>query len=549
MESLVWPQAYDPLHHWWLSAVCAGLPLVTLLFALLGPKLKAHYSAVLGLASALLIAVGVFRMPLGLALRATGFGALYGLFPIFWIVFPVIFLYRLTVESGSFQLLQQSLVRVTEDSRLQLLLIAFALGAFFEGAAGFGTPVAVCATMLVGLGFPPLSAAGFALLGNTAPVAFGGLGIPILALHGVTGLDTFVLTKLVSGLITPFCILVPFWLVWSFAGFRKTVEIWPAILFTGVLFGTTQLLVARLHGPWLVDIVASVVTMAGLTLFLRVWNPTQILDARCLVIQPHSSTLVERAPGSVVKAALPWVVLAVFVSLWGTPRFSTWLDAASTTDIALAGLDQRVLRTAPVVSGSTPVPAVFHLNWLSATGSGIFLSAFVAALGMGLRPGQIARVFVQTCGATRFTLVTISALMGLGFLTRFCGLDATLGLAAARAGVFYPFFGVLIGWIGTASTGSDTSSNVLFGSLQQLTATQLGISPFLMAAANAGGGVMGKMIAPQSVVVASTATGTYGKDGLILRFVFLPSLCLACLMGILVFLVVHARWLARLVVG
>ncbi len=543
--SSIWPQSYDPTHHWWLSTACAALPLVALLVALLGPRLKAHYSALTALAVALVVAAGIFRMPPGLALLATVYGAAYGLFPIFWIIFPVIFLYHLTIRAGRFGLLQECLVGVTQDSRLQLLLIAFALGAFFEGAAGFGTPVAVCGTILIALGFAPLEAAGLALLANTAPVAFGGLGIPIVALHGVTGLDTLVLTRLVAALIAPFCVIVPFWLIWVFAGFRRMLEVWPAILLTGVTFGGTQLLVAHLHGPWLVDITASVVTICALVLFLRVWRPKQILNAKRQVVPPHAHQRSGSSSASVRGAALPWLVLALCVTVWGTPRFSLWLDAATTTHFIVPGLHQMVLRMPPAVPLPVAEPAVFNFNWLSATGTGILISALVAAALMRLRFSDVIQVFGKTVLATRYTMVTIAALMGIGFLTRFCGLDATLGLAFARTGVFYPLFGTLIGWLGTASTGSDTSSNVLFGSLQKLTAQQLGISPFMMTAANSGGGVMGKMIAPQSVVVASTATGSYGKEGTILRLVFMHSIALACLMGLLVSLLVHLPGLTR----
>lgn len=540
-----WPQSYDPTHHWWLSTAFAALPLLALLVALLGPRLKAHVSALIALAVALFVVIVIFHMPLGLAFLSTIYGAAYGLFPIFWIIFPVIFLYKLTIRSGRFGHLQDCLVGVTQDSRLQLLLIAFAFGAFFEGAAGFGTPVAVCGTILIGLGFAPLEAAGLTLLANTAPVAFGGLGIPIIALHGVTGLDTLVLTRVVSTLITPFCVLVPFWLIWVFVGFKKMLEVWPAILITGVTFGVTQLLVARLHGPWLVDISASVVTIGVLVLFLRVWHPKRILNARRETVER-----VTRKDGgssrTVVGAAIPWVVLAVCVAVWGTPHFSLWLDAATSTHFTVPGLHQMVLRMPPAVPVPAAESAIFNFNWLSATGTGILLSALLAAVLMHLKFREVSGTLWETVVATRFTAITIAALMGLGFLTRFCGLDATLGLAFARTGVLYPFFGTLIGWLGTASTGSDTSSNVLFGSLQQLTAQQLGISPFLMTAANSGGGIMGKMIAPQSVVIASTATGTYGKEGTILRFVFVHSIALACLMGLLVSLAVYSPALTRL---
>jgi len=499
-----------------------------------GLRIKGHIAALAGLATALAVALVAFHMPARLALLATGLGAGYGLFPICWIVVPVLFLYQLTVRSGRFAELQQCLVGVTPDGRLQLLLIAFAFGAFFEGAAGFGTPVAVCGTILIGLGFPPLQAAGLALLANTAPVAFGALGTPIVALHGVTNLDTLLLARVIGRILTPFCILVPFWLIWAFAGFGAMLEIWPAILIAGATFGFTQLLVAVFHGPWLVDIAASVVCMAVLIAFLRVWKPKRILNAACKDVTLHHVPCELSSGKAVFRAALPWIILTLFVVLWGLPSITRAIDAVTTIKFPIHGLHQMVFRMPPAVPAPTAETAVFTFNWLSATGTGIFLAAILAGLLMGMRLRAILQVFLETMVTVRFTLITIAALMAIGFITRYCGMDGTLGLAFARTGLFYPFFGTLIGWIGTASTGSDTSSNVLFGSLQQMTAQQLNISPYLMASANSAGGVMGKMVAPQSIVVATTATETYGSEGTILRFVFLHSLALACLVGVLV---------------
>jgi lactate permease len=542
-----WPQSYDPAHAWLLSAALAALPLLVLLVAMAGLRIKGHIAALAGLTTALAVALVVFHMPARLALLATGLGAGYGLFPICWIVVPVLFLYQLTVRSGRFAQLQDCLVGVTPDGRLQLLLIAFAFGAFFEGAAGFGTPVAVCGTILIGLGFPPLQAAGLALLANTAPVAFGALGTPIVALHGVTGLDTLLLARVIGRLLTPFCVIVPFWLIWAFAGFGAMLEIWPAVLVAGATFGATQLFVATFHGPWLVDIAASVISMGVLIAFFRVWKPKRILNATCKNIT-HEPLPINTSGGKIIlRAALPWIILTLCVVLWGMPRFSQWIDTATSMKIPISGLHQVVLRMPPAVPAPTAEAAVFNFNWLSATGTGIFIAAVLAGLLMGMRPRAIGRVFLETMVTVRFTLITIAALMAIGFITRYCGMDATLGLAFARTGAFYPFFGTLIGWLGTASTGSDTSSNVLFGSLQKLTAQQLNISPYLMASANSAGGVMGKMVAPQSIVVATTATETYGSEGNILRFVFLHSLALACLVGLLVSVIAYSPALTKLI--
>ena len=512
-----------------------------------GLRIKGHIAALAGLSTALAVALVVFHMPARLALLATGLGVGYGLFPICWIVVPVLFLYQLTVRSGRFAQLQECLVGVTPDGRLQLLLIAFAFGAFFEGAAGFGTPVAVCGTILIGLGFPPLQAAGLALLANTAPVAFGALGTPIVALHGVTNLDTLLLARVIGRILTPFCIIVPFWLIWAFAGFGAMLEVWPAVLVAGATFGATQLLIATYHGPWLVDIAASVISMVVLIAFFRVWKPKRVLDAACKDVTHEPAANCTTNSKDVLRAALPWIVLTLCVVLWGMPRFSQSIDAATSIKVPIDGLHQVVLRMPPAVPAPTPEVAVFNFNWLSATGTGIFIAAVLAGLLMGMRPRAVAHVFLETLVTVRFTLVTIAALMAIGFITRYCGMDATLGLAFARTGAFYPFFGTLIGWIGTASTGSDTSSNVLFGSLQKLTAQQLNISPYLMASANSSGGVMGKMVAPQSIVVATTATESYGSEGTILRFVILHSLALACLVGVLVSIVAYSPALTRLI--
>jgi lactate permease len=534
-----WRQGYDPTGHWWLSTMWAAVPVAVLLGTLAIFRLKAHVSALLGLLTALAIAIFLFHMPVRLALTAGIYGAGYGLFPICWIILPVIFLYQLTLKGGHFEALQQSLTNITQDSRLQLLLIAFAFGAFFEGAAGFGTPVAVCGAILISLGFRPLQAAGLALLANTAPVAFGGLGIPIIALHGVTGLDMMMLSKTIGRILVPFCILIPFWLVWAFAGFSAMLEIWPAILVAGGTFALVQLLVATLHGPWLVDICASVLTIIVLIGFLKVWKPKRILNAAGEEVNSPEQKKVAHSAATIFKAWLPWLTLSVVVFLWGTPPFTHFLDHATTIHLRVRGLDEIVRRMPPVVTKPSAESAVFILNWLTATGTGIFVAAVIAGFMMGLRARTIAAVFLQTVFEIRFTAVTIAAMLGLGFITRYCGLDATLGLAFARTGTLYPFFGTLVGWLGTASTGSDTSSNVLFGSLQMMTARQIGVPPTLMASANSCGGVMAKMMSAQSIVVASTATQNYGKEGSILRFVFLHSLALACLVGVVIYLMAY----------
>jgi lactate permease len=534
-----WAQVYDPTGHWWLSTMLAALPVVVLLGAMAVLRIKAHVAAVIGLLTALAVAVAVFHMPVRLALTTTAYGAGYGIFPICWIILPVIFLYQLTVETGRFRTLQQSLANITDDGRLQLLLIAFALGAFIEGAGGFGAPVAVCGAILISLGFRPIQAAGLSLIANTAPVAFGSLGIPTIALHAVTGLDVLVLTRMIAIILIPFCILVPFWLVALYAGFRGMLEVWPALLVGGVTFAVTQGLMAIFTGPGLVDIAAAVATIVVLIVFLRFWKPKRVLNAKGQDITGLVRTRHEHSAGAIFKAWLPWLTLSVVVFAWGIPQFSQWMDRKTSIGIPVAGLHNFVQRMPPVSLAPIPEPAIFSLNWLAASGAGILVAALLAGFLMGLGPRSLLRALVRTAFTVRYTVITIAAMLGLGYVMRYCGLDATLGLAFARTGALYPFFGTLIGWVGTATTGSDTASNVVFGSLQQVTARQIGVSPMLMVSANAVGGVMGKMIAAPSIVVASTATESYGQEGTILRYVFLHSLALASLVGVLVFLMAY----------
>ena len=533
-----WAQGYDPTGHWWLSTAVATLPVVVLLGSLALFHVKAHLAALLGLATALLTAILGFHMPVRVAGATAVFGAGYGLLPIGWIIINVIFMYVLTVDTGLFKTLSESLTTITKDRRLQLLLIAFCFGSFFEGAAGFGTPVAVTAAILIGLGFKPLEASGLSLIANTAPVAFGALGIPLIALNGVTGIDLLVLSANVGRILTPFCILVPFWLIWAFAGFTAMLEVWPAILVAGGSFAVTQLLVSNLHGPWLVDIAASVVSMVSLIGFLLVWKPKREFALQHDV--PAAAVArTRKSTGEVAKAWMPWVILSVMVGLWGTPVIKTGLDKISLFKFPVHGLHLLVQRMPPVVVKPTPEPAVFVLNWLSMTGTGIFIAAILSGIFAGVSLGKLIRLYGTTLVKVRFSLLTISAMMAIGFLTRFSGLDATMGLAFARTGALYPFFGTMLGWLGVALTGSDTSSNVLFGSLQKITAQQIGVQPALMASANSVGGVMGKMIDAQSIVVASTATQWYGHEGDILRFVFFHSIALAALGGCAVFLMAY----------
>jgi len=542
-----WPQNYDPTGHWWLSTLLATLPVVVLLGTLALLHMKAHYSALLGLATSLFCAIWIFGMPAKLAGKTAVFGAGYGLLPIGWIILNVIFLYQLTCDAGLFKVLQESLTGITQDRRLQLLLIAFSFGAFFEGAAGFGTPVAVTAAVLIGLGFKPLQASGLSLIANTAPVAYGALGTPLIALQGVTGLDLRELSAQAGRILPFFSVLVPFWLVWAFAGFAGMVEVWPAVLVAGVFFAIPQFLMSNFHGPWLVDVVSAVISMLALIVFLLKWRPKRIWgfehegEREARGTHGHSRSLV-------TKAWVPWLVLSLVVFLWGLPSVKAKLDKLSAPKFPVVGLHQMVQRVPPVVPKPTAEAAVFSLNWISATGSGILVAAVISGLVMGFTPWKLAQTYWRTIVRVRFSLLTIAAMMSIGFLTRYSGLDATMGLAFARTGVLYPFFGTLLGWLGVALTGSDTASNVLFGSLQKISAQQVGVSANLMAAANSCGGVMGKMIDAQSIVVASTATEWYGHEGDILRYVFFHSIALAALVGIMVTLQAYVFPFTRLVV-
>jgi lactate permease len=506
--------------------------------------MRAPVAAVMGLVAALLVATLAFGMPVQQALSAAGYGAAYGLLPIGWIVLNVIFMYQLTLERGQFDVLRNSIAGIVEDSRLQLLLVAFCFGAFFEGAAGFGTPVAVTGAMLIGLGFSPLQAAGLSLIANTAPVAFGALGTPLVTLAGVTDLPLQQLSAVVGRIMTPFAVLVPFWLLVAYCGWRRTIEVWPAVLVAGVSFAAAQLAISNLHGPWLTAIGASLVSIAALVLFLRLWKPRNVMRME------HAASGAARPQGaSLRKAWMPWIILMVLVFLWGMPQVKAWLDGIFRLSLAFPGLDQMVQRMPPVVAKPEIEAARYNFNLLSATGTAILISGVLSGIALGAGPVSILRTYFRSLVMVAPSLLTIAAMLALGYLTRYAGVDATLGLAFAATGVLYPFFGTYLGWLGVAVTGSDTASNVLFGGLQKVTSQQLGLSPVLMASANSAGGVMGKMIDAQSIVVASTATRWFGQEGTILRYVFLHSLVLAGLVGLVVMLLAYVPPFTHLVPG
>jgi lactate permease len=553
----VWSQVYDPLGNTILSTVVCAIPVLVLLAGLGIFHITAHYAAVGGLLAAVLIALFVLHMPAGLAGRAGFFGALFAITTVCWIIFNLIFLYRMTVKKGLFTVLQDSVGGITNDRRLQLVLIAFCFGAFFEGAAGGGTPVAVTGAILIGLGFNPLAASGLSLIANTAPVAYGGSGTPIVVLAGVTGFDLLKLSAMVGRQLPFFSVIVPFWLTVTFCGFRRTLEIWPAILVAGVSFAIPQFIISNFHGPWLVDMLSAMISMVLLALFLKVWKPKRVMldpAGKDTVTYEEAQKNHEghgHPTDQVVKAWTPWVILTIVLVIWGIPWVKNHvLNWPGTTywEIPIKGLHQLVQRVPPAVAEPHTEPAVFKWGFISAIGTGILLAAIISGFVMGFKVKEMFKTWTETFGIMKFSLLTIVAMLALGYMTRYAGMDGTLGLAFANTGWLYPFFGTMIGWIGTALTGTDAGSNALFGSQQVITANKLGIDPVLMAASNSSGGVMGKMIDAQSIVVASVATGFIGKEGVILRYVFWHSVSLAALIGVFVMLQAYVHPFTAMVV-
>jgi lactate permease len=548
----MWNQIYNPLGNTALSTIAAAIPVVTLLVLIASGKVKAHIAAIIAVIVTNLIAIVVFTMPAGLSIRASLLGVVAGFFPIGWIVLNVIFLYQITVATGKFELLKRAVGGVTEDRRLQLLLIAFSFGAFFEGASGFGTPVAVTGAILIGLGFSPLAASGLSLIANTAPVAYGALGTPIQGLATVmanspdeVGPLAYQLGAMVGRQLPVFSLIVPFWVVWAFAGWKGMKDIWPAILVTGVSFAVPQFVISNYINPWIVDIGASLISMGCLILFLKVWQPRQIWLSPKLRGRDESAAtmtappMMDKTPLSQAQlwsALLPWIIVCIVMLIWGTGDFKNWANKIFVWNYEVPDLDKMINKVAPVAAKPTAERAIFAFTYLSFTGTGMLIAAIISGILMGLSPARLIGEYGRTIKLCAISLITISAMLAIGTLTRLSGIDATLGLAFAATGVLYPFFGTLLGWLGVALTGSDTASNILFGNLQKITSQQLGLSSILMGAANSSGGVMGKMIDAQSIVVASTATNWYGHEGTILRFVFKHSIALACLVGILVML-------------
>ena len=556
----MWTQTYNPLGNPVLSTLVAALPAIVLLGSITVLKMRIHLAALLGLALAFVVSVALYKMPASAAVASGLYGAAFGCFPIGWILLNVIFIYQLTVKRGLFEVLRQSLAKIAPDPRIQVILIAFAFGAFLEGMAGFGAPVAITSAILIQLGFRPLQACALTLIANTAPVAFGSLGIPITTLAEVTGLDTRLLSAMVGRQLAFFSILIPFWVVAVLGGWRAVRGIWPAALTAGLTFTVPGYIFSNYHGPWLVGPVSGICSMMGLGLLLRFWKPAELWSfdgngnlgpareantgteadqqrdaAATLKMATVAAPAHDRK--TVFQAWLPWIILSFSIFVWGTPQFVAFMDRQFLMKIPVPYLHHLIQRMPPIVLPTAgPESAMFKFNPLSATGTGILTAAIIAAFAMGLSFRELLATYRKTIWEIRFSLLTIATMLALGNLTKYSGTDATLGLALAHTGSLYPFFGTLLGWLGVALTGSDTSANVLFGSLQKITAQQIGVSPVLMAGANSAGGVMGKMMSAQSIVVATTATNSYGCEGRILKSVFFHSIALVVIMGILVYL-------------
>lgn len=531
----VWTQNYNPLGNAALSTVVAALP-VTLLFYLLAVrKMHAHWASVWSFASALILAVAVFGMPAPMVAASVGHGFVYAVIRIAWTLLAAVFVYEITVESGHFETIKSSIGAITDDRRLQMVLVAFAFGAVMEGAGGGGAPVAICGAMMVGLGFPPFQSAVLCLIANTAPVAFGGMGNPIRTLVAVTALPEPDLSATVARILAPMSLILPFWLVRSMVSWGETIRVWPGLLATGVVFGSIKLFWATYIDGTLVDIMAGMITLLLCAIFFKIWKPHPVwrYPNEAATQAAHTSTR-----GEVLHAWSPFLLIAVFVVVWGLPAVKQVLNKTS-LQVQVPGLHNLVQRTPPVVAGTHLEPAVMDVAWLSAVGTATFIAGLIAGPLLGLSLGRTMKVFWKTVRRLRFSFVAIFCMICLGYVTRYSGMDAVMGLALTNTGWWYPLFGTLIGWIGVALTGTDAGSNALFGSLQVITANGLGLSPVLMAAANSAGGVMGKMIDAQSLIVGCVACGIEGQEGDLFRAVIKHSIALALLVGLTVMLIAY----------
>jgi L-lactate transport len=545
-----WQQLYAPLGSLGLSALVALIPIVFFFLALAVFRLKGHIAGSTTLALSIIVAILAFQMPADMAFAAAGYGFAYGLWPIAWIIVAAVFLYKLTVKSGQFEIIRSSVLSITDDQRLQVLLIGFSFGAFLEGAAGFGAPVAITAALLVGLGFNPLYAAGLCLIANTAPVAFGALGIPIIVAGQVTGIDAFKIGAMAGRQLPLLSIIVPFWLVAMMDGWRGIKETWPAALVAGVSFAVTQYFTSNYIGPELPDITSALVSLVCLTLFLKVWSPSRAAEADVLGVTAGGAAVVGGFGGKrsttpspysfaeILKAWSPFLILTVLVTIWTLKPFKALFAAGGAMygtvfNFAIPHLDQLVIKTAPIVTAATAMPAVFKLDPISATGTAIFLSALVSMLVLKIGCKTGLTTFKETLIELKWPILSIGMVLAFAFVTNYSGMSSTLALVLAGTGALFPFFSPFLGWLGVFLTGSDTSSNALFSSLQATTAHQIGVNDTLLVAANTSGGVTGKMISPQSIAVACAATGMVGKESDLFRFTLKHSLIFAAFVGLI----------------
>jgi len=535
---MAWTQVYDPLHNWILSTLVAALPILVLFGLLAGLRVKPHWCAIAGAGTAVLVAVSVFGMPVSLAGMSFLYGVAFGVLKIAWIVLAAVYLYDISVFTGQFEIMKESVAGITADRRLQLLLVAFCFGAFIEGAAGFGAPVAIAGAFMIGLGFQPFQAAALNLIANTSPVAWGAIGTPVHTLAAVSGLPESDLSAMIGRILPITGIIVPFWLVRAMVGWAETFEVLPAILVVGVSFSVTQYLWSNHVDSNLVDIAGGVVSLLATVVFLRFWRPKRVwrFEGERAAAPAGATPARKYTAGQILKAWMPFAILSLTVFAWGLPVIKGAINRATTPVWNVPLLHNAVSRAAPVVAKLTPEAARYDFNWLSATGTGCFIAAILAGLVLGVGPAQLAKIFWHTLKRMKLAVIAISFMLGLGFTTRYSGLDAVLGLAFTRTGWWFPFFGAFLGWLGVALTGSDTSSNALFGSLQRITSQQLGLDPILMCAANSAGGVMGKMVDAQSITVATSATNQVGNEGMIFRYVFWHSIALGAIVGIIVLL-------------
>lgn len=530
------------------SALIAVIPIIYFIWALMFKKMKGYVAGLTTLIVALLLAILFFKMPVGTAIMAASQGAVYGLLPIGWIIITSVFLYNVTVRTGQFEIIRHSVLSITEDRRIQALLVAFSFGAFLEGAAGFGAPVAISAALLVGLGFNPLYAAGLCMIANTAPVAFGAIGIPITAMEGPTGIPALEISKMVGRQLPLLSIFIPFLLVWIMVGFKKTWEVLPAILVSGITFAITQFLSSNFLGPELPDVLSALVSLLALAIFMKFWKPKTIYrfkDEQLTINQKNTSY----TGGQIFKAWSPFIILTAFISVWGIPTIKSALTGHyEGTNLALTVMNKlgQWLTFTPevplvhekILDGMTNVPiaAVYKLEVLGAAGTAILLAAIVTKFIFNVSWKEWFAILGHTANEIKYPLLTICAVVAYAYVVNAAGMTTTLGLILAKTGALFPFFSPILGWIGVFITGSDTSANVLFAKLQQVTANSVGMDPVLALAANSSGGVTGKMISPQSIAVAAAAVGLMGRESELLRFTIKYSIILLLMVCILTFL-------------